>query len=129
MAATGVRDTTFGTVNGTVVIDPSGTMAGSNCRNALALPNGSTLLLGSTGPSGSRDVAGAVLTETGALNTTFGDGLHTFDFGGGEDQLWGGAVSDGKLLIVGWKGGGASPSSTMNDDAYGLLMSVPVPLL
>jgi uncharacterized delta-60 repeat protein len=126
--ATGVRDTTFGgAANGAVTIDPSGTMLGSNCRNAIALPNGKTALIGSTGPSNmpAQDAAVAILTVDGKLDTTYGSGVHTFALGStSNDQFWGGAVADGALLIAGWRGGGATQTDTTNDDAHAVVFTV-----
>ncbi len=124
--ATGARDLTWGGApNGAVVFDPSGTMAGSNCRNAVALPGGKTLLIGSMGPSNmpAQDALFAVLDANGALDRAYGDGIHTYPLGANlNDQFWGGAVSGNTALIVGYKGGGATPTDTANDDAWGLLL-------
>lgn len=126
---TGARDPAFGgAAQGAVLIDPSGMMLGSNCRTAVALPNGSTALIGSTGPASmpAQDAAFVVLRADGTLDPAFGDGVHTFQLGSnGNDQLWGGAVSDGKALLVGWQGGGASPTATLNDDSYGIVLAMP----
>lgn len=126
-ATTGVRDLTFGgAALGAVTVDPSGMTLADNCRGALALPSGSTVLFGSVGAAGARDAAMAVLTSGGALDTAFGDGTHTFDFATGtEDQLWGGAVSGGKVLLVGWRGVGMAATATSNDDATVLLFDAP----
>lgn len=125
---TGVRDLTWGgTTNGAVVFDPSGAMLGNNCRNAIALPNGKTAVIGSTGPSNmaTQDAVFAILDATGHLDTTFGTGIVKYMLGGnGNDQFWGGAVSGNNLLVVGYQGGGASPT-TMNDDAYGVILTLP----
>ncbi len=124
--ATGARDLTWGGApNGAVVFDPSGTMAGSNCRNAVALPGGKTLLLGSAGPANmaSQDAVFAVLNASGALDPAYGDGIHSYALGANlNDQFWGGAVAGNVALIVGYKGGGATPSATVNDDAWALLL-------
>lgn len=127
--ASGDRDLAWGTTSGAVVLDPSGIMAGSNCRNAIALPGGSTLLLGSFGAASTtaQDAAFAVLDVAGALDAAFGDGVHGYQLGG-NDQFWGGAVSGDHALIVGWKGGGATPTATSNDDAYAVLLPLPQPL-
>ncbi len=123
---TGARDLTWGGApNGAVVFDPSGTMAGNNCRNAVALPGGKTLLIGSAGPSNmaAQDAVFAVLDANGALDRAYGDGIHTYALGANlNDQFWGGAVSGNTALIVGYKGGGATPTDTANDDAWGLLL-------
>lgn len=125
-ATTGVRDTTWGgTANGAVVIDVSGTMIGDNCRTAIALPGGKTALVGSTGPSNmpAQDAAFAILDANGGLDTAYGDGVHTFALGAnGNDQFWGGAVSGTNLLLVGYKGGGAAPTDTVNDDSWGVIV-------
>ena len=125
---TGARDLTFGGATaGAVTVDPSGTMLGSNCRSAIALPGGSTVLLGSTGPNNmpEQDAVFVVLTAAGALDPAYGDGVHTYTLGAnGNDQFWGGAVSGGKVLIVGWQGGGTAPTATLNDDAYAILFDL-----
>lgn len=129
--ATGVRDTAWGgTSNGAVVFDPSGAMLGSNCRNAVALPAGKTMLIGSTGPSNmpAQDAVFAILDATGHLDTTFGTGIVKFELGAnGNDQFWDAAVSGNKVLVVGYMGGGAAASqtTTMNDDAYGVVLTLP----
>lgn len=116
----GARSTSFGGATGGVVtLDPTGTLAGANCRNAVGLPGGKTALIGSGGGTGTRDAALAILTQGGELDTTYGTGLHTWDMGGGEDQWWGGAVSGGKLLVGGWKGHAfADQTDTVNDNAH-----------
>ena len=125
--ATGARDLTWGgTTTGASLVDPSGTMAGSNCRTVLGLPDGRTALIGSTGPTNlpAQDGVIVILGEDGKVDTqTYGDGIHTFALGGnGNDQLWGGAVSGGAAVFVGYKGGGATPTATNNDDAYAIVM-------
>jgi hypothetical protein len=131
--ADGVRDTTWGGApGGAVTIDPSGNMVGDNCRNAIALPNGKTVLVGSAGPGNmpEQDAAFAVLDAAGQLDPAFGDGVHVYAFGGGaggNDQLWGGAVSGSNALLVGYRGGGpaAMQTETMNDDSYVILLPIP----
>lgn len=124
---TGARDTTWGgATNGAVLVDPSGGTQSNNCRNAIALPGGKTLLVGSTGPSNmaTQDAALAILTSTGQLDTTYGTGIVTYQLGGnGNDQFWGAAVNGDKALVVGYQGGGASPA-TQNDDAYGAILTL-----
>jgi uncharacterized delta-60 repeat protein len=118
---TGVRDPVWGSVNGAVVFDPSGAMLGSNCRNAIALPGGKTLLIGSTGPGNvpAQDAVFAVLDGNGRLDTTYGSGVHKYPLGAnGNDQFWGGAVSGDTVTVVGYHGGGTAPTETNNDDAY-----------
>jgi hypothetical protein len=129
---TGVRDASFGDApNGAVVVDPSGAMVGDNCRSAIALPGGKTLLIGSAGPANqvAQDAAFVVLDADGKLDAAYGDGAHTIAFGpdgGGNDQLWGGAVSGDFALLVGYRGGGAAADQTAdkNDDAYLVLLPV-----
>ncbi len=123
----GDRDTTFGgAAMGAVMIDPSGTHLGSNCRNAIGLPSGSTILIGSTGPSNmpTQDAAFAVVKADGTLDTAYGTGVHKLPLGmNSNDQFWGGAVSGNNVLLVGWQGGGATPTEALNDDSYGLLFA------
>lgn len=125
---TGVRDLTWGgTTDGAVVFDPSGTKLGSNCRGAFALPGGKTLLVGSTGPANmpAQDAVFAVLDANGALDTSYGAGVHKFALGAdGNDQFWGAAVSGNTVAIVGWKGGGTAPTETSNDDAWGVVFAL-----
>jgi uncharacterized delta-60 repeat protein len=118
---TGARSTTFGGVTGGVAtVDPAAGAAGSNCRFAVGLPGGKTALIGSTGSAPSRDAALAILTQTGALDTSYGTGVHTFQLDG-DDQFWGAAVSNGVLLVAGWRGQ-AVQSDSANDDSFGLLL-------
>ncbi len=127
---TGARDTSFGDApNGAVLVDPSGAMVGDNCRNAIALPGGKTLLIGSAGPNNqvAQDAAFVVLDAAGKLDVAYGDGAHTIAFGadgGGNDQLWGAAVSGDFALLVGYRGGGAAADQTAdkNDDAFMMLL-------
>jgi hypothetical protein len=102
---------------------------GDNCRNAIPLPDGKTILVGSTGPGNmpAQDAVFAVLDATGKLDLEYGDGVHVYPFGegaGGNDQLWGGAVSGQNVLLVGWKGGGlaAAQTATVNDDAWAIVL-------
>ncbi|HUQ04053.1 MAG TPA: hypothetical protein VM261_16255 [Kofleriaceae bacterium] len=127
-ASTGARDTTWGGVaNGAVLIDASGAMVGDNCRNAIALPGGRTMLLGSTGSgSPAQDAAFAVLSSTGTLDASFGARVHTYALGAnGNDQFWGGAVSGSNAIMVGYKGGGTTPSDTVNDDTWVAVLPMP----
>jgi uncharacterized delta-60 repeat protein len=125
---TGARDTTWGGApNGAVVHDVSGAMVGDNCRGAAALPGGKTLLFGSTGPSNlpSQDAVFAVLAAGGTLDPDYGDGVHSFAFGGGtggNDQLWGAAATADTALLVGYRGAGATQTTASNDDAYVILL-------
>lgn len=126
--ATGARDLTWGgAAKGAVVFDPSGAMLGSNCRNALALPDGKTLLIGSTGPGNmpAQDAVFAVLDADGKLDARYGTGVHKFPLGAnGNDQFWGGAVSGDQVSVVGYKGGGAAQTETTNDDAFGAVFTL-----
>lgn len=129
-ATTGVRDTKWGNApNGAVLFDPSGKMLGSNCRNAVALPGGKTMLLGSTGPSNTttQDAVLAILDTNGILDTAYGTGIQVFPFGagdGGSDQLWGGAVSGSSVLVVGYRGAGTTQTDQVNDDSYAVAFSL-----
>jgi len=126
--ATGVRDLAWGgAANGAVFFDPSGTMLGSNCRNAIALPDGKTLMTGSTGPANlpAQDAVFAVLDASGALDTKYGDGIHVYPLGAnGNDQFWGGAVSGNNVTVVGYQGGLATQTDLVNDDAYGVVFEI-----
>lgn len=130
--ATGARDTTWGGVdNGAVLIDPTGEMVGDNCRGAVALSGGKTLLYGSSGPSNqaAQDAAIAVLDAEGRLDASYGSGIALWAFGGGEggnDQLWGGAAGDGIVILTGYRGRGAAADQTAdnNDDAY--MIAIPI---
>ncbi len=128
---TGARDASWGgTSNGAVVFDPSGAMLGSNLRSAVALPEGKTLLVGSTGPANmaAQDAVFAVLDASGKLDTKYGAGVVKYPFGSnGNDQLWGIAVSGGKAMMVGYKGGLAPlamQTAGQNDDSYLVPLSV-----
>ena len=127
---TGARDLTWGgAAIGAMLFDPSGTMLGSNCRNAVALPDGKTMMIGSTGPGNmpAQDAVFAVLDATGKLDTTYGTGIHKFPLGAnGNDQFWGGAVSGDQVAVVGYKGGGAAAAQTetTNDDSFAAVFTV-----
>lgn len=127
-ATTGARDLTWGgTTNGAVVIDPAGMMAADNCRNAIALPGGKTALIGSTGPGNvpEQNAVFAILAADGTLDPAFGGKAHVYPLGAnGNDQFWGGAVSGGKAMIVGYKGGGMTQTETVNDDAWAIVLPV-----
>jgi uncharacterized delta-60 repeat protein len=127
--ATGVRDTSFGgAIGGAVVFDPDGLMLGSNCRNAIALPGGKTVMIGSTGPGNmpAQNAVVAILTADGELDTAYGDGVHVYELGAnGNDQFWGGVVSGDNFLAVGLKGGGPSPQTAdVNDDSFGVIFPI-----
>lgn len=132
-ALDGTRDPTWGGApNGAVLIDPSGMQVGNNCRNAVALPDGRTVLIGSTGPANqpAQDAAFVVLTAAGMLDAGFGGGIQTFAFGtNGNDQFWGGAFNDGNALFVGYKGGGTAQTQALNDDAYAVILPIPTDVI
>lgn len=130
-ATENVRDLTYNSTaaQGILEFDPSGAMLGSNCRNALALPNGKTLLMGSTGPGNlpAQDAVAAFVDETGKLDTAYGDGVHVFKLGAdGNDQFWGATVSGTKAIVVGYKGGGAAnaQTETTNDDSFAVIFDI-----
>jgi uncharacterized delta-60 repeat protein len=129
-ATTGARDTTFGGApNGAVVIDASGNSMGDNCRNAIALPGGRTLLIGSTGSgSPARDGVFGVLSATGTLDPVFGGQVHKYQLGtNGDDQFWGGAVSGTNAILVGYRGSATPMAQTEadNDNAYAVVLPLP----
>lgn len=125
---TGMRDLTWGgSTNGAVVIDVSPNMTSSNCRNAIALPGGKTLLVGSTRGAAANNTPAmdgviAVLDADGTLDTDYGSGIHHFAFSSASDQndaFWDAAVSGTKVLVGGWRGtSGAAQATTLNDDSY-----------
>ena len=124
--ATGARDLTWGgTTNGAVVHDVSGAMIGDNCRNAVGLPDGKTVLVGSTGPSNdpAQDAVFAVLSATGTLDPAYGDGIHGFDVGG-NDAFWVGALSGSNAILAGYRGAGTMQTTAANDDAYVVILPV-----
>ncbi len=137
-ATTGVRSTTWGgTTDGKVLFDPTpaNNEAGSNCRNAIALPNGKTLLLGSSSRAVNsmnmnpevQDAVFAVLDATGKLDTAYGTGIATYMLGDdGADAFWGGVTNSTNTaaLIVGWRGTKGTASATNNDDAYAVLLPI-----
>ncbi len=127
-ATTGERDLTWGgAANGAVLVDPSGTMLGSNARSAVALPGGETIIVGSTGPSNmpSQDAVFVVLDANGELDTKYGTGIHVLPLGAnGNDQFWSGAVSGSNVALVGYKGGGMTQTDAMNDDAWALVFPI-----
>jgi uncharacterized delta-60 repeat protein len=125
---TGVRDVTWGgTANGAVLVDPSGMMLGSNARDAIGLPGGETIIVGSTGPSNmpEQDAVFVVLDAAGMLDTKYGTGIHVIQLGNnGNDQFWGGAVSGNSVALVGYQGGGMTQTDTQNDDAYAVFFEI-----
>lgn len=127
--ATGQRDMTWGgSTNGAKVIDVSPNMTSSNCRNAVPLPGGKTLLIGSTGPGNmaAQDGVFVILDANGNVDTKY-NGINRFklDSADGNDQFWGAAESGGNILIAGWRGtSGAAQSATLNDDSYLIVFPV-----
>jgi uncharacterized delta-60 repeat protein len=132
--STGALDPTWAD-DGKMLFDPTpdDNMAGSNCRNAIALPGGKTLLIGSSSRGSNngganpevQDAVFAVLDDTGALDTRYGTGIVTYALGDdGVDQFWGGAVNGNNALIVGYRGAKAANAQTAsdNDDAYAVIL-------
>jgi uncharacterized delta-60 repeat protein len=117
----GDRDLDWGGSSiGAVLINPSPNPAvGSNCRSAVGLPGGKTILLGSTGTSPTRKAVFAVLAADGTLDPAYGAAPHLVPFGANtDDQFWGGALSGTQALLVGWR------VSSGSEDAYALLLPV-----
>jgi uncharacterized delta-60 repeat protein len=126
ITAAGALDSTWAN-QGKYVLDPTGMAIGDNCREALALPGGRTALVGSGGPTNATsDAYVAILDSTGKPDTAFGSGIMKFELGGA-DALFGAATATNgmRAMFVGFKGGGATPSPTTNDDAY--VVSLPLP--
>lgn len=124
---TGVRDATWGgETNGAVVFDPSGGDVTNNARNAIALPNGKTLIVGSSGTGNpDQSAAFAVLDANGELDTAYGDGTHTLPLGANAvDHFWGAAVSDTHVMLVGYSGYGATQTETLNDNSFGIVFPI-----
>ena len=125
LTATGTLDTTWAN-QGKYLLDPTGTNAGDNCRNAIALPGGRTALVGSGGPTTmTSDAFVVILDSTGKPDTGFGTGIMKFEMGS-NDALFGAALAtNGKrALFAGFRGGGMTPSATSNDDSY--VVSLPL---
>jgi uncharacterized delta-60 repeat protein len=130
-----LRLTTAGALDGTwasqgrYLLDPTGTGAGDNCRNAIALPGGRTALIGSGGPTGmptfSSDAYVVILDSTGKPDPAFGGGPMKFELGA-NDAMFGAALATNgmRVMFVGFRGGGATPSATSNDDAYVVSLSL-----
>lgn len=119
LTADGSLDTAWAN-GGNYVLDVTGTNIADNCRNAIALPNGRTALVGSGGPANATsDAYIVVLDETGKPDPQFGTGILKYNLGG-NDAFFGGALStDGKrLLTAGFKGGGEMPNATSSDASY-----------
>jgi uncharacterized delta-60 repeat protein len=119
LTAAGALDTSWAN-QGKYLLDPTGTNIGDNCRNAIALPGGRTALVGSGGPpSMTSDAYVAILDSNGKPDTAFGTGIMKFDLGA-NDAMFGGAVAaqGNRVMFVGFKGGGTTPSATSNDDSY-----------
>ena len=123
--AAGAIDTTWGT-GGKYVLDPTGMNVADNNRNIINLNNGRVALIGSGGPvNATSDGYIVVLDNTGKPDTAFGTGIMKFDLGS-NDAFWGGALTSNgnRAMFVGFKGGGATPSATSNDDAYVIPLSL-----
>jgi uncharacterized delta-60 repeat protein len=122
---TGARDLTWGgTTNGAKLIDVSAAGVSSNCRNAISLPGGKTLLIGSSGSGADQDATFVVLDAAGNLDTKYGTGIHRIKFTPADDkndQFWGATVSGNNVMIAGWRGTATSPvvqTDTLNDNSY-----------
>lgn len=125
LTADGALDTTWAN-GGKYLLDVTGATLADNCRNAIALPNGRTALIGSGGPANATsDAYVVVLDNTGKPDPAFGTGILKYDLGG-NDGFFGGALSaDGKrMLTAGFKGGGEMPSATSSDVAYVVSLAV-----
>lgn len=125
LTANGTLDTTWAS-QGKYLLDPTGMNAADNLRGNVVLPGGRTALFGSGGPANmTSDAYLVILDSTGKPDTAFGTGIMKWELGA-NDQLFGGAVStQGKrAMFVGFKGGGATPSATSNDDSY--VISLPL---
>lgn len=128
---TGARTMPWGgAASGARLVDVSPDMTSSNCRNAIALPGGKTLLVGSTGAANmpAQDAVFAVLDEAGNLDTHYGTGIQRFQLAATDDkndQFWGGAVSGTKVLVAGWRGtAGAAQDTALNDDSFAIVFDV-----
>ncbi len=124
---TGVRDTTWGgETNGAVVFDPSDGDVTNNARNAIALPNGKTLIVGSSSSGNpAQSAAFAILDANGELDTAYGDGTHILPLGAdAADQFWGAAASDTHIMMVGYSGYGATQTEALNDNSFGLVFPI-----
>jgi hypothetical protein len=122
---TGARTMTWGgSTNGAKLIDVSSNMTSSNCRNAIALPDGKTLMIGSTGAGNmpAQDATFAVVDASGNIDDAYGAGIHRFKFVSADDkndQFWGGAVNGTKVMVAGWRGtAGAAQDTTLNDNSF-----------
>lgn len=123
--AAGALDATWANA-GKYLLDPTGMNVADNNRHAIALPGGRTALLGSGGPATTTsDAYIVILDSTGKPDTKFGTGIMKFDMGS-NDQFFGAALATNgnRALFVGFKGGGATPSATSNDDAYVVTLSL-----
>jgi uncharacterized delta-60 repeat protein len=123
--ADGKRDATFGTGQGGTVLDlgiPGGNDRG---RAIVALPDDRIVVAGVgtvsvTGTSSVEDAMLAVLTPTGALDTTFETkGYKLFDFTAVDEEFWGAAVSPNGMTVaaVGYRAG-----AVMQDDDATLVL-------
>ena len=72
------------------------------------------------------EAAFAILDASGKLDPTFGAAAHTYDLRAGfGNQFWGGAVSGGKALFVGYSTSTSNPQTdASNDNAYAVILSL-----
>lgn len=124
-AATGVRDTTYGTLNGVGIL--SGYDFGDNARAVVTLPDDRVLLVGAlrTPTTATSDAAIVVFTEDGVPDSTFGaGGVELADTAGLlVDHFWAVDVDPrGERVVAVGIGGTAVPS---DDD--GLVYLFPTP--
>jgi hypothetical protein len=126
----GTRDLTWGgAANGAPTFNPSPDPAvGSNCRGVAGLPDGKTLLFGSTGAGSTvgQNAVFGVLDASGFLDFDYGAKLHVYPLGAdGNDQFWGGAAHATHAIVVGFFGGAAGGQSALNnDDSFALVIPI-----
>ncbi|MBA3502295.1 MAG: hypothetical protein M4D80_21855 [Myxococcota bacterium] len=126
LTPSGVLDTTWAN-QGKYLLDPTGTNDGDNCRNVIALPGGRTALFGSGGPTNmTSDAYIVILDSTGKPDTAFGTGIMKFELGSNDALFGGAAATNGmRAMFTGFRGGGATPSPSSNDDSYVVSLSLP----
>ena len=124
---TGEADPTWGGAgNGVAGFNPLGPTSTltSGCDDAVALPDGRTLVLGSVGAGGfdEEDAVVAILGRDGVLDPA---SLRVVSFGPNTDDLFtSGAVSGDRALVVGRRHEGNAPHLDGSDDSYGMLLPV-----